>query len=162
MVFGTPYGLFTSRLIYQSSALSLSVIANCMSFVSSSVIFFSSRIFSQKNKCFSVSSNASPRNSSNLIVGSCPAILNCIELLPPHSVDNCLLLPNLAPPVDAPLLDACHVVFLPLKFDCLSISVLSGILVTHGVVGSTLTAIWIGVFHSIPNLGPHVFLSYVV
>jgi hypothetical protein len=77
-----PGALFVSRLMYQSSAWSLSIIASCASLVSSSVICFASQIFAQMNKCFSGSSVASPQNSGNQIVGSCPAILNT-ELLPP-------------------------------------------------------------------------------
>jgi hypothetical protein len=77
-----------SRLMYQSSARSLSVIASCSSLVSSSVICFASHIFVQMNKFFFGSSAASPQNSGNLIVGSCPTILN-IEFLPlPHGVDT--------------------------------------------------------------------------
>jgi hypothetical protein len=82
-----PGGLFAYKLMYQSSARSLSVIANYASLVSSSVICFTSQIFSQINKCFSGSSNASPLNSGNLMVGSCPAILN-VELLPLRGVDT--------------------------------------------------------------------------
>jgi hypothetical protein len=83
-----PGALLVSRLMYQSSVQSLSVIASCASLVSSSVIYFSSQIFSQMNKCFSGSSVASPHNFGNLIMGSCPSILNT-ELLPPsHSVDT--------------------------------------------------------------------------
>ena len=72
------------------------------------------------NKWFLDSSDASPRNSGNLIMGSCHGILNCVELLPPHDVDNWLLLPKMAPLVDAPLLDVCPIVFLPLKFGCIN------------------------------------------
>jgi hypothetical protein len=79
--------LFASKLMYQSSARSLSVIANCVSLVSSSVIYFDSHIFSQINRCFSGSYVASPRNYGNLMVGLCPAILN-VELLPPRGVDT--------------------------------------------------------------------------
>jgi hypothetical protein len=77
-----PRALFVSRLMYHSSARSLNVITNYVSLVSSSVIYFSSQMFAQMNKCFSGYSVASPQNSSNMIVGSCPTILN-IELLPP-------------------------------------------------------------------------------
>jgi hypothetical protein len=133
--------MFTSRLMYQSSALSLNVISNYMRFVSSSMICLASQIFSHMNKFFSGSSNASPRNSGNLIVGSCPTILNCVELLPSRSVDILLLLPELYLPVVSPCLDVFHVVFLPLKFNCLNIGVFSSVLVTHGVLGSTLTVI---------------------
>jgi hypothetical protein len=90
------------------------------------------------NKCFSGSSNASPQNYGNLIMGSCPSILNYVELLPPHGVDIWLLLLELAPQVVAPCLDVFPNVFLPLKFSCLNVGVLSGVLVAHGVVGSTL------------------------
>jgi hypothetical protein len=78
---------FVAKIMYQSSARSLSMIANYVSLVSSSVIYFSSQIFSQMNKCFLGSSNTSPLNSGNLMVGSCPAILNA-KLLPPRSVDS--------------------------------------------------------------------------
>jgi hypothetical protein len=88
IVFGIPCGLFTSRLMYQSNARSLSVIATCTIFVSSYVIYFASHIFSQMNNLFSGSFDASPQNSGNLIVGSCPAILSCVELLPSCNVDN--------------------------------------------------------------------------
>jgi hypothetical protein len=71
-----------SRRMYQSSAWSLSVISNCASLVSSSMIYFASQIFAQMNKCFSRSFVSSPQNSGNLIVGSCPSILNT-EVLPP-------------------------------------------------------------------------------
>jgi mannose/fructose/N-acetylgalactosamine-specific phosphotransferase system component IIC len=67
----------------------------------------------------------------------------------------------MAPPVVAPFLDVLPIVFLPLKFGCLNVGVIYGVLVTHGVVGSTLTVTWIGVMPSVPALGPHVFLSYV-
>jgi hypothetical protein len=77
-----------SRLMYQSSARSLSVIASCVSLVSSSMIFFSSQIFVQMNKFFWGSSVASPQNSGNLIVGSCLAIPNTELLPPPHGVDT--------------------------------------------------------------------------
>jgi hypothetical protein len=80
-------GLFVAKLIYQSSARSLSVIASCANLVSLSVIYFSSQIFSQMNKCFSGSSDASPLNSGNLMVGSCLAILKA-ELLPLRDVDT--------------------------------------------------------------------------
>jgi hypothetical protein len=63
------------------------MIAKCTSLVSSSMICFASQIFSQMNKFFSGSSDASPLNSGNLIVGSCPEILN-VELLPSHNVDT--------------------------------------------------------------------------
>ena len=77
-----------SKLMYQFSAWSLSMIASCASLVSSSVICFSSHIFAQMNKFFLGSSAASPQNSSNQIMGSCPAILNT-EFLPPlRSVDT--------------------------------------------------------------------------
>jgi hypothetical protein len=77
-----------SRVMYQSSAQCLSVISSCASLVSSLVICFASQIFAQMNKFFSGSSAASPRNYGNLIVGSCPAILNT-KLLPPlHGVDT--------------------------------------------------------------------------
>jgi hypothetical protein len=102
IVFVTFGELFTSRLIYQSSARSLSVISNCASFVSSSVIFFASQIFSHMNKCFSGSFDSSPQNSSNLMMGSCLAILNYVDLLPPRSVDNWLLLHEMNPLVGAP------------------------------------------------------------
>jgi len=82
-----PGALFVSRLMYQSSARSLSVIASCASLVSSLVIYFASQIFAQMNKCFLGSYVASPRNFDNLMVGSCPAILN-VELLPPRGVDT--------------------------------------------------------------------------
>jgi len=88
IVFATPSGLFTSRLMYQSRVRSLSVIANWTRFVSSYMIFFASYIFSQMNTCFSGSSDASPRNYGNLIVGYCPTILNRVELLSSRSVDN--------------------------------------------------------------------------
>jgi hypothetical protein len=84
------------------STQTLSAIANYVSFVFSSMICFASQIFLHMNKCFSRSSDASHRNYGNLIVGSCLAILNCVELLPPCGVDNLLLLPELAPPVDFP------------------------------------------------------------
>jgi hypothetical protein len=74
--------LFVSRLMYQSSARSLSVITSCASLVSSSVILFSCYIFAQMKKIFLGSSTSSPQNSSNMMVGSCPSILNT-ELLPP-------------------------------------------------------------------------------
>jgi hypothetical protein len=80
-------GLFAAKIIYQSSVQSLNVIADCTSLVSSSVIYFASQIFSQINMCFSGSYNASPLNSGNLMVGSCPSILN-VELLPPCGVDT--------------------------------------------------------------------------
>jgi hypothetical protein len=75
-----------AKLIYQYSVRSLNVIANCASIVSLSVIYFSSQIFSQINKCFSRSYDASDLNSSNLMVGSCPAILN-VEILLSRGVD---------------------------------------------------------------------------
>jgi hypothetical protein len=87
IVLVTPGGLFTSRLVYQSNAWSISVIAYCASFLSSFVICFPSQIFSHMSKCFSGSSDASPQNSGNMIMGSCPSILNCVELLPLCSVD---------------------------------------------------------------------------
>jgi hypothetical protein len=80
-------GLFVAKLIYQSNAQSLSVIATCANLVSSSVIFFSSQILSHMNKCFFGSSDASPLNYGNLMVGSCLAILN-VELLPLCCVDT--------------------------------------------------------------------------
>jgi hypothetical protein len=83
-----PGALFVSRLMYQSSVRSLSVIASCASLVSSSVIYFASQIFAQINKCFLGSSAASPQNSGNLIIGSCPAILNTELLPPPRGVDT--------------------------------------------------------------------------
>jgi hypothetical protein len=52
-------------------------------------------------------------------------------------------------------------VFFPLKFSFLNASVLSGVLVAHGVVGSTLTVTWIGFIPSVPTFGPLFFLSYV-
>jgi hypothetical protein len=70
-----------SKLIYQSSARSLNVIANCASLVSSPVICLASQIFSQINRCFYGSFDASPLNSGNMMVGSCPTILN-VELVP--------------------------------------------------------------------------------
>jgi hypothetical protein len=79
--------LFVDKLIYQSSAQSLSVITSCVNLVSSYVIYFSSQIFSQMNKCFFESFDASPLNFGNLVVGSCHAILN-VELLPPRGVDT--------------------------------------------------------------------------
>jgi hypothetical protein len=83
-----PRALFVSRLMYQSSVRSLSMIASYASLVSSSVIYFSSQIFAQMKKIFFESFVASPRNPGNLIVGSCPAILNT-KLLPPlHGVDT--------------------------------------------------------------------------
>jgi hypothetical protein len=87
IVLVVPSGLFVAKLIYQSSALSLNVIANYASLVSSSMIYFASQIFSQINMCFFRSSNASPLNSGNLMVGSCPTILN-VEILPLHDVDT--------------------------------------------------------------------------
>jgi hypothetical protein len=88
IVFVTLGRMFTYRLMYQSSDRSLNVIFNCAGFVSSSIIFFASQIFSQMNRCFLVSYDVSPRNSGNLIMGSCPSILNYVELLPPCVVDN--------------------------------------------------------------------------
>jgi hypothetical protein len=82
-----PSGLFTTNIMYQYSVQYLSVISSCTSFVSSSMIFFSSHIFSQIKKLFLGSSDASPLNYGNLMVGSCPAILND-ELLPSPSVDT--------------------------------------------------------------------------
>jgi hypothetical protein len=38
------------------------------------------------------------------MAGSCPAILNA-KLLPPHSVDTYLVLPELAPPFVVPCVD---------------------------------------------------------
>jgi hypothetical protein len=52
-------------------------------------------------KCFSRSFVASPRNYGNLMVGSCPVIMN-VELLPQHGVDIWLVFPELAPPVVVP------------------------------------------------------------
>jgi hypothetical protein len=72
-----------------------------------------------------------------------------------------MLLTELAPLVDGPLFDPCHVAFLQLKFGSLNDGVLSGVVVSHGVVGSTLTKIWNGVMPFSPNLGPLVFLSYI-
>jgi hypothetical protein len=77
-----------SRIMCQSSAQSLSVIASCTSLVLSLVIYFSSQILAQMNRLFSGSSAASPRNSGNLIVGLCPAILSAELLPPPHGVDT--------------------------------------------------------------------------
>jgi hypothetical protein len=77
-----------SRLMYQSSVWSLSMIHNYKSLVSSSVICFASQIFAKMNKCFSGSSVASPQNSGNLIMGLCPAILNTELLPPPRGVDT--------------------------------------------------------------------------
>jgi hypothetical protein len=82
-----PATLFASKLMYQSSAQSLSVIANCTSLVSSSVICFDSHIFAQMNKCFLGSFASSPRIYGNLMVGSCSSIMN-VELLLLHSVDT--------------------------------------------------------------------------
>ena len=45
-----------------------------------------------------------------------------------------------------------------LKIGCLKAGVLSGVLVTHGVVGSTMIVLWTGVLPFVPNLGPIVFL----
>jgi hypothetical protein len=123
------------------------------------LIYFASQLFSQINKFFSGSFNASPLNSGNLIVGSCPAILN-VEILSPHGVDTWLMLPELSPPVVFPRVDVFLVVFLLPKFGCLNGGVLIGVLVAHAFMGSTLTLIWIGVLPSIPTLGPLVFLSY--
>jgi hypothetical protein len=78
--------LFVDKLIYQSSARSLNVIGNCASLVSSSVIYFSSQIFLQINRFFFGSSDSYPLNYGNLMVGSCPPILN-VELVPLHGVD---------------------------------------------------------------------------
>jgi hypothetical protein len=71
------------------------------------------------------------------------------------------MLLELAPLVVVPFVDVLHVVFLLPKFGCLNGGVLIGVLVAHGFMGSTLTLIWIGVFPSIPTLGPLIFLSYV-
>jgi hypothetical protein len=87
IVLVVPSELFAIKLKYQFSVRSLNVITNCSSLVSSSVIYFSSQIFSQINTCFYRSSDASPLNSGNLMVGSCPAILN-VELLPSRGVDT--------------------------------------------------------------------------
>jgi hypothetical protein len=130
-----------SRLMYQSSARSLNVITSCASLVSSLVICFASQIFAQMNKCFSGSSAASPQNSSNLIVGSCLAILNT-ELIPPlRGVDTWLVLPELAPPVVATAVDVLLAIGLPPNFGCLNGGVLFGVLVAHGFMGSTMTLI---------------------
>jgi hypothetical protein len=137
------------------------VIANYARFISSVVIYFASQIFSQMNKFFLGSSDASPWNSGNLIMGSWPTILNYVELIPLHYVDIWMLILELNPPVASPCLDAFPVVFFPLKFGCLNASVLSGVLVTHWVVGSTLMVIWIGVLPFVSTFGPHFFLSYV-
>jgi hypothetical protein len=67
----------------------------------------------------------------------------------------------MAPPITSPCLDSFPIVLISLKFSCLNIGVLSGLLFAHGVVGSTLTMIWIGVIPFFPALGPPVFLSYV-
>jgi hypothetical protein len=85
IVLVVPRGLFVAKIIYQSSVQSLSVIANYVTLVSSSVIYFASQIFSQMNKCFFRSSDASPLNYDNLMVGSHLSILNT-ELLPPCGV----------------------------------------------------------------------------
>jgi hypothetical protein len=53
------------------------------------------------NKCFSWSGDPSPINYGNLIVGSCPGILNCDEILPLCNIDILMLLLGMAPPVDA-------------------------------------------------------------
>jgi hypothetical protein len=130
---------------------------NYTSLVSSYVICFASQIFSHMNKCFSGSCDVSPLNSSNLMMGSCPAILN-VELLPFPSVDPLLMLPELDPLVVSPCVDVLLVVFLSLKFGCLNSGVLSGVLVAHRFMGSTLTVIWIGVMPMDYSLGPIVFI----
>jgi hypothetical protein len=79
-------GLFPAKLMYQSSARSLTMTVNYASFVSSFVILFSSHIFSQMNKCFSGTYDASPLNFGNLMVGPCSAIENCVGLLPLRGV----------------------------------------------------------------------------
>jgi hypothetical protein len=94
------------------------------------------------------------------MVGSCPTILN-VEILPSHGVDNLLMLPKLAPPFVVPCVDVLHVVFLLPKLGYINGSVLLGVLVAHGFMGSTLTLTWIRLMPSIPPLGPLVFLSYV-
>jgi len=153
--------LLVSRLMYRSSAWSLRVIASCVSLVSSSMICFSSLIFSQMNKCFLGSSVASPWNSGNQIVGSCPSILNTELLLPPCGVDTWLVLPELAPLVVYPCVDVLPTVRLHLNFGFLNSGVLFRVIVAHGFMGSTLTLIWIGWLPSSPILGPLIFLSYV-
>jgi hypothetical protein len=121
-----PSGLFAAKIMYQSSARSLSVMDNCTSLVSSYVIFFSSWIFSWMNKFFSRSFDTSPLNYGKLVVGSCPAILND-ELLPPHSVDPCVIIFEMAPRVVSPYVDVLPAAFLPLKFSCLNGGVISGV-----------------------------------
>jgi mannose/fructose/N-acetylgalactosamine-specific phosphotransferase system component IIC len=66
----------------------------------------------------------------------------------------------MAPLVASPCWDVLPITFLPLKFGSLNVGVISGVLVTHGVMGSTLTLTWMGVFPSGPSLGPPIFLSY--
>jgi hypothetical protein len=90
--------------MYQSSARSLSVMDNCTSLVFSTVICFSSHIFSQLNEFFSGSSDASPLNFGNLMVGSCSAILK-VKIIPPHDVDTWLPLLELDPSVASPCVD---------------------------------------------------------
>jgi hypothetical protein len=71
-----------------------------------------------------------------------------------------MLRPEMAPPISSPCLEWNHVFFLLLKFGCLNVGVLSSVLVEHGVVGSTLTVIWIGVLPYVPDPRPLFFLSY--
>jgi hypothetical protein len=111
------------------------------------------------NKCFSGSFVSSPRNFGNLIVRSCPTILNTELLPPPCGVDTGLVLPELAPPVVAPAVDVLLAVGLPPNFGCLNNGVLFGVLVAHGFMGSTLTLIWKGWLYSPLVLGPLIFLS---
>jgi hypothetical protein len=77
-----------SRLMYQSSAQSLSVIASCASLVLSSMIYFASQILAQMNRCFSGSFATPPQKSGNLIVGLCLSILSTELLPPPRGVDT--------------------------------------------------------------------------
>ena len=113
------------------------------------------------NKWFSGSSDASPRNNGNMIMGYCPAILNYVKLLPLHGVDSWLLLHELVPLVGFSLLDPWPAAPHLLKIGCLKAGVPSSVLVAQGVVDSTLTVIWNRVMPFVPNHGPLVFLSYV-
>jgi hypothetical protein len=93
------------------------------------------------------------------MVGSCPAIANYVRLLPLCDVHPRLIFPELAPQVDALKLDPSPVICLPLKFGCLYAGVILGVVIVHGVMGSTLTLTWIGVLPYFPSLRLPIFIS---
>jgi len=154
---GAPCGLFTARFIYQSNMWVMNVIANYVTCVASSMILFPSHILSHTNRWFSGSFIPSLWNYGNLIIGSTSAIIECVV----HAMCGttiCVLLFRLELPLVLLLvlpLEPLPILLLVLPLvpsllfwsSGLFWSSVTGslnnyffvdVLITHGVVGSTL------------------------